>query len=204
MARLFDDSKTFVDMKLKHSPAVVEANFREVMLKSPLPEVDDVRDFVQANFCHEDSMDDHIPEDWVATPKLISKIDDLAYAMFAQDLNARWKILCRKIKEDVDENADRYTLLYLPNPVIVPGGRFKEIYYWDSFWIIRGLLHSEMFTTVKGILMNFVHMIKQFGMIPNGGRSYYLNRSQPPLFIQMVKEYEVATGTNSYYLFFLL
>ena len=70
--------------------------------------------------------------------------------MFAQDLNSRWKILCRKIKTEVKESPDRYSLLYLPYPVIVPGGRFREIYYWDSFWIIRGLIQSEMFSTVKG------------------------------------------------------
>ena len=55
--------------------------------------------------------------------------------------------------------------------------------------MIRGLLQCEMTSTVKGILLNFIHLIKKFGMIPNGGRSYYLNRSQPPLFIPMVREY---------------
>jgi alpha,alpha-trehalase len=114
--------------------------------------------------------------------------------MFAQDLNTRWKILCRKIKQEVEDQADRYTLIYLPHPVIVPGGRFREIYYWDSYWIIRGLIQSEMYSTAKGVLANFVHLIRQFGMIPNGGRSYYLNRSQPPMFIQMVREYVNATG----------
>ena len=88
----------------------------------------------------------------------------------------------------------RYTLIYLPYPAVVPGGRFREVYYWDSFWIIRGLILSEMFETVKGMLLNFVHMIRLYGLIPNGGRTYYTNRSQPPLFIQMVKEYVDATG----------
>ena len=78
--------------------------------------------------------------------------------------------------------------------MVVPGGRFREVYYWDSFWIIRGLLQCEMYDTVKGMLLNFVHLIEKFGKIPNGGRKYYLNRSQPPLFIQMVREYEQNTG----------
>ena len=71
---------------------------------------------------------------------------------------------------------------------------FREIYYWDSYWVIRGLLQCDMTSTVKGILLNFIHLIKKFGMIPNGGRSYYLNRSQPPLFIPMVREYIKATN----------
>jgi alpha,alpha-trehalase len=56
---------------------------------------------------------------------------------------------------------------------IVPGGRFREWYYWDSFWIIRGLLVSEMYETAKGITRNFGQMVKQLGFIPNGGRIYY-------------------------------
>ena len=92
----------------------------------------------------------------------------------------------------------RYSLLYLPHPVIVPGGRFREVYYWDSYWIIRGLLQCEMYDTVKGMLLNFVHLIRQFGKIPNGGRNYYLNRSQPPLFIQMVHQYEQHTGDTEW------
>ena len=95
-------------------------------------------------------MEDHVPEDWNPDPKLLLKIVDLNYALFAQDLNSRWKILCRKIKAEVKESPDRYSLLYLPYPVIVPGGRFREIYYWDSFWIIRGLIQCEMLSTAKG------------------------------------------------------
>ena len=75
---------------------------------------------------------------------------------------------------------------------------YREIYYWDSFWVIRGLLQCEMKSTVKGILLNFIHLIKRFGMIPNGGRKYYLNRSQPPMFIPMVREYINATKDISF------
>ena len=72
---------------------------------------------------------------------------------------------------------------------MVPGGRFREMYYWDTYWVIRGLIQCQMLATVKGILENFVWLIKRFGMIPNGTRAYYTGRSQPPLFIQMVKDY---------------
>ena len=70
----------------------------------------------------------------------------------------------------------------------------REVYYWDSYWIIRGLLLCDMGDTVRGMLENFVHFIEKLGKIPNGGRTYFENRSQPPLFIQMVEEYVEATG----------
>lgn len=77
----------------------------------------------------------------------------------------------------------------MKNGVIVPGGRFLEFYYWDSFWIVRGLLHSEMYDTVKGMLRNFFSVIDRYGFIPNGGRIYYLIRSQAPMLGSMVKSY---------------
>ena len=77
---------------------------------------------------------------------------------------------------------------------MVPGGRFREMYYWDTYWVIRGLIHCQMLATVKGMLENFVWLIRGHGMIPNGSRAYYTSRSQPPMFIQMVKDYLEASG----------
>lgn len=94
----------------------------------------------------------------------------------------------------VQENPDLYSIIHVKNPVIVPGGRFLEFYYWDSYWIIRGLLYSEMYKTAKGMLENFLSIIDRFGFIPNGGRLYYLERSQPPLLTAAVKSY--VDGTN--------
>ena len=81
------------------------------------------------------------------------------------------------------------SLLSLPNGFIVPGGRFREMYYWDTYWTVKGLLISQMQRTVEGMLINFSHLISKYGMIPNGNRIYYTARSQPPLFIPMVWEY---------------
>lgn len=94
----------------------------------------------------------------------------------------------------VQANPSLYSIVYVNNPVIVPGGRFREFYYWDTYWVILGLLHSEMFTTTRGILSNFVSIVDRFGFVPNGGRIYYLGRSQPPMLIPMVKEYLDATN----------
>lgn len=89
----------------------------------------------------------------------------------------------------MQKNPDLYSIIHVKNPVIVPGGRFREFYYWDSYWIIRGLLASEMFETAKGMLDNFLSIINRFGFIPNGGRIYYSERSQPPLLAPMIKAY---------------
>lgn len=89
----------------------------------------------------------------------------------------------------LQERPELYSIIHVNNPVIVPGGRFREFYYWDSYWIIRGLLITEMHHTAKGMLENFSQIVAEYGFIPNGGRIYYAGRSQPPLFIPMVKEY---------------
>lgn len=89
----------------------------------------------------------------------------------------------------LQQNQQLYSIIYVPNPVIVPGGRFREFYYWDSYWIIRGLLYSEMYQTAKGMLNNFLEIIDRFGFIPNGGRIYYAARTQPPLLAAMIKSY---------------
>lgn len=92
------------------------------------------------------------------------------------------------------KNPDLYSIIYVKHPVIVPGGRFLEFYYWDSYWIIRGLLYSEMYGTAKGMLENFLSIIDRFGFIPNGGRLYYLERSHLPLLPGMIKSYVDTTN----------
>jgi neutral trehalase len=57
--------------------------------------------------------------------------------------------------------------------------------YWDSYWIVQGLLKSELYSVANSTLQNFMDEIVDFGFIPNGGRIYYLNRSQPPMFIRV-------------------
>lgn len=77
----------------------------------------------------------------------------------------------------------RYSLIHQPYPLIVPGGRFVESYYWDSYWVIQGLLRCGMTATAQGVALNLVHMLDTFGFVPNGGRVYYAmpGRSQVSL-----------------------
>lgn len=195
MASIHKDSKTFVDMKQKHPPNVTLALFRDFMKRvNNNPTRHDVEQFVNDTFDPEGSeFEDWDPADWTGNPKFLKKILDGDLRKFASDLNHIWKMLGRKMKDDVRINEDHYSIIYVPNPVIVPGGRFREFYYWDSYWIIKGLLLSEMYTTVKGMLTNFVSIVDRIGLIPNGGRIYYTMRSQPPMLIPMVDEYLKVT-----------
>ena len=72
-------------------------------------------------------------------------------------------------------------------------GRFREFYYWDTYWIVKALLHCDMTTTVRGIIENFLLMVETYGLVPNGGRIYYTKRSQPPFLTLMMKEYMTKT-----------
>jgi alpha,alpha-trehalase len=77
-------------------------------------------------------------------------------------------------------------LLYLPHPYIVPGGRFKEMYGWDSYFIEEGLLRSGHLQPAKNIVDDQLYEIEHYGKVLNANRSYYLNRSQPPFISEMV------------------
>ena len=125
MSRIFPDSKTFVDMKLRNSPNVIDEAYQQLKNEDNSPSKTQIMTFVREHFVMEDQMDDHVPLDWIKRPKLISRIKDQQLAKFASDLNSRWKMLCRKIKNDVKRNPELYSLIYLPHPVIVPGGRFR-------------------------------------------------------------------------------
>nr|CAD7196475.1 unnamed protein product [Timema douglasi] len=191
MASIFSDSKTFVDMKLKSLPNITLENFNQFMdTTSRNPTRDQVIEFVNKTFDPAGSeFENWEPNDWTENAEFFNHVRDVELKEWAKKLNALWKFLGRKIKDDVKNNPDLYSIIYVPNPVIVPGGRFREFYYWDSYWIVRGLLLSEMTETVKGMLQNFLSIVDEYGFIPNGGRIYYSMRSQPPLLIPMIQSY---------------
>ena len=94
-----------------------------------------------------------------------------------------WQALERK----PDEIEPWSSLLPLDRPYVVPGGRFREIYYWDSYFVMLGLLRDGRIDLARDTLDNFASLIDRYGHIPNGNRSYYLSRSQPPFFSLMVE-----------------
>jgi alpha,alpha-trehalase len=77
-------------------------------------------------------------------------------------------------------------LLYLTNKYVVPGGRFNEMYGWDSYFIIRGLLRDGRLELARGMVENFFFEIEHYGAVLNANRTYYLTRSQPPFLSSMV------------------
>ena len=90
------------------------------------------------------------------------------------------------------------SLLPLPKPYVVPGGRFREVYYWDSYFTMLGLAESGQHQRVRDMLDNFAYLIDTYGHIPNGNRSYYLSRSQPPFFAYMVDLQARREGDAAY------
>ena len=78
-------------------------------------------------------------------------------------------------------------LLYLPNPYVVPGGRFNEMYGWDSYFIVLGLEADHREALAKGIVDNFLFEVEHYGAVLNANRTYYLTRSQPPFLTAMIR-----------------
>jgi alpha,alpha-trehalase len=86
-------------------------------------------------------------------------------------------------------------LLYLPNPYVVPGGRFNEMYGWDSYFIVLGLVEDKRTDLARDMVENFFFEIENYGAILNANRTYYLTRSQPPFLSSMIREvYEHPQG----------
>src|SRR5579884_4101927 len=120
---------------------------------------------------------------FVAQPDNLEAIQArLQRDMSAADLAA---IELRRLPADV-EHLNAQGLLYLPHPYVVPGGRFNEMYGWDSFFIQLGLLRDGDTDLAKDMADNFLYEIRNYGKILNANRTYYLTRSQPPFLTQML------------------
>ncbi|MEA3277095.1 MAG: trehalase family glycosidase [Pseudomonadota bacterium] len=95
------------------------------------------------------------------------------------------QIQIRGLPAHVDD-IDEHGLLYLPEPYVVPGGRFNEMYGWDSYFILVGLLRDGKTELARFMVDNFVYQVEHYGKILNANRTYYLTRSQPPFLTAMV------------------
>ena len=198
MARIFNDSKTFVDMRLQSDEADVLQAFKALGPSANISK-EQVIKFVNENFHlvgHD--LQQWTPLDWRENPAFIDHIKDKNLKTFASKLNELWKKLGRKITDEARMNPARSSLILVANPFVVPGGRFREYYYWDSYWVVNGLLVCGMKDTVKGMIDNFIQLVNTFGFVPNGGRIYYTNRSQPPFLIPIVDLYLNKTGDVDY------
>ena len=105
-----------------------------------------------------------------------------------------WDVLTRQPEK---ENS---SLIPLPFPYVVPGGRFREIYYWDSYFTMLGLAVSGRQDLIQNMIANFAYLIDRIGYIPNGNRSYFIGRSQPPFFSLMVRLLDHTSESLTKYL----
>jgi len=173
LSGIFEDSKTFADARPRFAPAEIIARYASAR---GAPQFN-LGDFVTQQF---------------ELPRPVGEgfRSDTSQTM-EQHIRALWPVLTRP-----PDTADaRSSLIPLPNPYVVPGGRFREVYYWDSYFTMLGLIESGRADLVKSMLDNFAHLIATVGHIPNGNRTYYLSRSQPPFFAAMVGLYARATDT---------
>jgi alpha,alpha-trehalase len=93
-----------------------------------------------------------------------------------------WQQIELRVLPDEVESIEEHGLLYLPHPYVVPGGRFNEMYGWDSYFIILGLLQDGELQLAKSMVDQLAYEIQHYGMILNANRTYLLKRSQPPVF----------------------
>jgi len=107
------------------------------------------------------------------------------------------QIELRVLPERPSEVAE-HGLLYLPRPYVVPGGRFNEMYGWDSYFIQVGLLHDGEVERARDLADNFVYQIEHYGTLLNANRTYYLTRSQPPFLTRMVLGVFAKTGDREW------
>src|SRR6201992_2624069 len=159
MNRVFADGKTFVDCVPKRKPADIVADY-ETQKTTP---GFDLKKFVTDNF--------DIPGPAADTYKTNTSEDIVTH------VKSLWAVL----KRNPDKVVEGSSLLPLPYPYIVPGGRFREVYYWDSYFTMLGLKQSGEIDMIDNMVKNFAYLIENYGHIPNGNRKDYWGRSPPPV-----------------------
>jgi alpha,alpha-trehalase len=157
-ARLFPDSKTFADAEPLRPVAAIMADYTVQQPSDPAA----LKRFVLANFRVRGE-----------TPQV-------------QDLRGHIRALWPQLTRQPTTATEGSSALMLSRPYVVPGGRFQEIYYWDSYFTMLGLKADGHGALVDDMIDNFADLINRYGHIPNGTRTYYLGRSQPPFFALML------------------
>jgi len=163
---IFKDSKTFVDSVPQNEPELILELYRKEKSKRLF----NLKAFVLSHF--------NVP------PELPEKISLPENRTMREHIKLLWQVLKRDALSDISKYS---TLIPIPKPYIIPGGRFREIYYWDSYFTMHGLLADDEIETVENMIDNFAYLIDEVGFIPNGNRVYYLTRSQPPFFAPIIE-----------------
>lgn len=174
LAEIFPDSKTFADAKPKSSYADVLTRYAKIKDHTNF----DLAEFISSQF-------------------ELEQIGELSASQRSTDINEHIEQLWQILRKPADVQSQG-SLIPLPNAYIVPGGRFQEIYYWDSYFTAVGLIHSGKIELVNNMLDNMLSLQIRVGCIPNGNRSYYATRSQPPilsLLVMLLAEHQENKST---------
>ncbi|WBO21678.1 alpha,alpha-trehalase TreF [Sphingomonas abietis] len=166
LSHIFPDSKTFADAVPRRDPGPIMADFATHKPRGPTA----LRRFVLDNFVVPDERPAPRPPAGGPRLPLLAHIDAL------------WPALTRQPAQ-LPANG---SALPLPSAYVVPGGRFREVYYWDSYFTMLGLARDGRQDLVEGMIDDFTSLIERYGHIPNGTRTYYLSRSQPPVYYLML------------------
>lgn len=162
---IYEDGKTFVDLVPTRNNKQMR---QEYMLAKNDPHFD-LREFVSRHFYQLDT--DKSNQIFAVNPA--SDVSD--------HITTLWHNLERRNRRD------RGSLIALPYMYVVPGGRFNEQFYWDSYFIMLGLAADGKWDLIEGMIKNAAYMLNRFGFIPTANRTYFLSRSQPPFFSHMVR-----------------
>lgn len=159
----FNDSKYFVDMTPKRSSEEILNDYKKLKDLKAF----NLKAFVEDNF----------------HPPIAEKtFDNTKEISLQQYIKQMWHFL----HQSSDEKDSLSSLIPLPKSYIIPGGRFREVYYWDCYFTCEGLRVDGEIQMIKDIADNFAYLIDTVGFVPNANRKYYLTRSQPPLFYLIV------------------
>lgn len=173
-AQLYPDQKTFVDATPNTDPATIVQLYQQQKSQPGFS----LKEFVDQYFTAP-------PQGGVTPP---------ANLTLRQHIDWLWPQLTRTTTSVPPYSS----LVPMPKPYVVPGGRFREGYYWDTYFTMLGLQVSGREDLVDDMLDNFAYLIDTVGHIPNGNRTYYASRSQPPFFAYMVTLAARAEGDTVY------
>jgi alpha,alpha-trehalase len=163
-AQIFADGKTFADAVPDAAPDDILKEYHDARPASPAA----LKQFVETHFA--------VPAQVTGAPSPPDQVSIVAH------IDGLWNLLTRSSTAVPPYSS----ALALPQPYVVPGGRFRELYYWDSYFTMLGLATSGRQDLVTDMVQDFAYLIDTFGHVPNGARTYYLSRSQPPFFFAMV------------------
>lgn len=163
MGAVFPDGKTFVDCVPRYSLYEINSKYEQLKNQKGFSLVKFVLEHFELPIPHSTNFHSDVQK------------------TVQENIETLWNVLTRQPDKEAG------TLIPLPYPYVVPGGRFGEIYYWDSYFTMLGLKASGKTELLENMVKNFSYLVDTLGYIPNGNRHYFIGRSQPPFYSLMVQ-----------------